>query len=437
MLESQARGLGRTRTATLLMVTLLVSATIGLTLLGPTCAFAISRNTVLTRAQTWVDAAVPYSQKKHYKGYRTDCSGFVSMCWQTARPGWDTRSFHNVTHTIKVADLKPGDALLKRGYHIMLFVGWVDPAHTTYVVREQTGPAKADIRSIANDIGFGYKPTRYNKISDSPPARNLMLNPSFDTWDYYRKLPAWWASGWRTDLVHRTDVSHGSKSSLQLNSVPSYRGDRGTQMAQTVPVSAEQTYTLSAWVMTGYSESVVMSLQCLDASGAVLATPSTSGSEWDLEASAFKRMTLTAVMPAGTTQATVLVQLAGGSGGVGSVGTSATVDDISLTPPAPIPTTTRLAAPARAKIRSTLKLTGTVSSPAASGTVTLVQTHRVGTKWRTVRSAKVAVADGTFSCAVKLTAKGSYRFVAKYAAGRVGTAAYEASNSVVRNVTVR
>jgi hypothetical protein len=415
-----------------------VSATVGLSLLGPTSAFAITRDTVLARAQTWVDAAVPYSQKKHYKGYRTDCSGFVSMCWQTAKPGWDTRSFHHVTHTIAVSDLKPGDAMLKRGYHAMLFVGWIDPAHTLYVVREQTGPAKADIRSMASDIGFGYKPTRYNKISDSPPARNLLLNPSLDTWDYYRRLPAWWASGWRTDLVHRTDVSRTSRSSIELDSVHSYRGDGGSQLAQTVVVSANQTYTVSAWAMTGCADSLTLTLQCLDASGAVLAAPSTGGGAWDLNASAFKRMTLTAVMPEGTTQATVLVQLAGGSGyAPGSVGTSATVDDISLTSPAPIRTTTRLSAPASAKVGATLKLTGAVSSPASSGTVTLVQTHRVGTKWRAVRSVKVPVVAGTFSCALKPAAKGSWRFVARYAAGAVGVTAYAPSNSAVRTVTVK
>jgi hypothetical protein len=438
MLESQARGLGRWRSATLLWVALLASAMVGLSLLGPTSAFAITRDTVLTRAQTWVDAAVPYSQKKHYHGYRTDCSGFVSMCWQTAKPGWDTATFHHVTHTIAVSALKPGDAMLKRGYHIMLFVGWVDPAHTQYVVREQTGPAKADIRSIASDIGFGYKPTRYNKIVGSPPSRNVMLNPSFDTWDYYRGLPVWWASGWRTDLVHRTDVSHAGRSSLELDSASSYRGDRGTQLAQTVAVSENQTYTLSAWVMTGDAASVSLSLQCLDASGAVLAAPSTAGGAWALDASTFKRMTLTAVMPEGTTQATVLVQLLGGSGYASdSVGTSATVDDISLTAPAPVPTTTRLSAPASAKVGATLKVTGAVSSPAASGTVTLVETRRVGTKWEAVRSVKVPVAAGTFSCTFKPTVKGDWQLVARYPAGAVGTTAYGSSNSAVKRVNVK
>jgi hypothetical protein len=253
------------------------------------------------------------------------------MCWKTSKPGFSTRSFHHVTHTIAVSALKPGDAMLKRGYHIMLFVGWVDPAHTEYVVREQTGPAKADIRSMARDIAFGYKPTRYNKITNSAPSSNLVLNPSFDTWDYYRNLPAWWASGWRTGFVHRTDVSHGSKSSLEMNSASSNPWEKGTQLAQTVPVVGGKAYALSVWVMTGYGASLTLGLQCLDASGTVLAAPSTSGGDWALNSSAFKRMTLTAVMPAGTTQATAIVQLAGGSDyESGSVSTSATVDDISF-----------------------------------------------------------------------------------------------------------
>jgi hypothetical protein len=43
--------------------------------LGP----IITRAQILARAQTWVDAKVPYSQSAYRDGYRTDCSGYVSM----------------------------------------------------------------------------------------------------------------------------------------------------------------------------------------------------------------------------------------------------------------------------------------------------------------------------------------------------------------------
>ena len=50
--------------------------------IAPDRAAAITRNTVLSRAQVRVDAPVKYSQKKYYAGYRTDCSGYVSMAWK-------------------------------------------------------------------------------------------------------------------------------------------------------------------------------------------------------------------------------------------------------------------------------------------------------------------------------------------------------------------
>ena len=93
----------------------LVTATaLALVALSPASAFAISRNSVLARAQTRVDSPVKYSQKRHYLGYRTDCSGYVSMCWKT-ETSWSTRSFNSVTRRISASQLKPGDALLKKG----------------------------------------------------------------------------------------------------------------------------------------------------------------------------------------------------------------------------------------------------------------------------------------------------------------------------------
>ena len=41
-----------------------------------------SRRRAMERGFTWLDADVAYSQAKYYKGYRTDCSGFVSMAWE-------------------------------------------------------------------------------------------------------------------------------------------------------------------------------------------------------------------------------------------------------------------------------------------------------------------------------------------------------------------
>ena len=116
---------------------------------GPASALAISRDSVLSRAQGWVDKPVPYSQSKYHAGYRTDCSGYVSMCWSTGT-SWSTSSFHAVTHKIAVSQLKPGDAMLKKGYHIRLFYGWADDAHTAYVAYEaNTVVAVCRVHSLA------------------------------------------------------------------------------------------------------------------------------------------------------------------------------------------------------------------------------------------------------------------------------------------------
>lgn len=54
----------------------------------------------MARGQKWVDKNVPYNQNKTYDGYRTDCSGFVSMCWGVAKPGVSTQGFGSVSTRI-------------------------------------------------------------------------------------------------------------------------------------------------------------------------------------------------------------------------------------------------------------------------------------------------------------------------------------------------
>src|SRR5664280_2473218 len=114
-------------------------------------ALGITRDQVLARAQTWIDHPVPYSQAKYYASYRTDCSGYVSMCWNSTSGGsafsWSTATMHAVAYPITAAQLKPGDVMLWAGHHVRLFVAWVDSSHTRYVAYEQTPPqTKSDIK---------------------------------------------------------------------------------------------------------------------------------------------------------------------------------------------------------------------------------------------------------------------------------------------------
>lgn len=65
----------------------------------------VARSTIVARGQDWVNKHVPYSQSKTYDGYRTDCSGFVSMAWMLSKPGLTTSTLKGVSHSINKADL--------------------------------------------------------------------------------------------------------------------------------------------------------------------------------------------------------------------------------------------------------------------------------------------------------------------------------------------
>ncbi|MBI5231978.1 MAG: hypothetical protein HY876_07425 [Coriobacteriales bacterium] len=122
----------------------------------------ISRSTVLKRGFSWVKRRVPYSQSRSYRGYRTDCSGFVSMAWK-ARTSYTTRSFGPVTKRIAKRNLRAGDAVLYPG-HVVLFVKWKNRGAGTFVAYEQANSRKDCIRSIRSVNKRGARALRYRKI---------------------------------------------------------------------------------------------------------------------------------------------------------------------------------------------------------------------------------------------------------------------------------
>jgi Repeat of unknown function (DUF5648) len=157
------------------LAALCVSVALGLAL--PAMALAIPRDDVLARAQSWVSAKVPYDQGGYYGGYRTDCSGFVSMSWGLGK-SYVTWTLPQVSHQISKNELLPGDILLRPHHHVVLFAGWADAGHTQYVAFEET-PPKAITRVIPYPYwpGHGtYTPYRYNSIEDTPSL----------TWTVYR-----------------------------------------------------------------------------------------------------------------------------------------------------------------------------------------------------------------------------------------------------------
>jgi len=132
-----------------------------------------TRDEILTRRALWPLGTIPYSQiaVDPATGYRQDCSGGVSMCWATAKPGQSTVTLlPDVMAEITPAELLPGDAIGHCGPgtggdagHIMLFLGWTQ---TGLMIWEQAGgppgPAERHIKAIP----AGYKPYRLNGVTD-------------------------------------------------------------------------------------------------------------------------------------------------------------------------------------------------------------------------------------------------------------------------------
>ena len=320
----------------------LVSAlVIACSLLAPASALAISRDAVLARAQSWVDSPVKYSQSKRHLGYRTDCSGYVSMCWKTGT-SWSTSSFHAVTYKIKTSQLKPGDAMLKKGYHIRLFYGWVDDTHTQYVAYEaNTLVAVCRVHSIAEDLHAKYVPTRFKKITGNVTTTNLLKNSNFNTWAQswgsQPQLPVWWQTDgprWQTLVAHRKDVFRSTHNSLQLIN-PSSGPSEYTELSQSTPVTVGATYRLTAWAKSPSNpHGLELWLTYLDSSGQSIAEKNTTGDLAGIGSSAFGSMSLASTCPTGAVSAVCSVRLAGSEGtstASGFVaGSSALLDDITL-----------------------------------------------------------------------------------------------------------
>ncbi len=112
---------------------------------------AIAASTIIARATPWTNANVPYNQDAYVDGYRTDCSGFVSMAWGLTDGYGDpvsltTQTLPGVATPIPYSQLLPGDALVYNstadpvdGSHAVLFGGWTDPSEQYYYAYEEAG----------------------------------------------------------------------------------------------------------------------------------------------------------------------------------------------------------------------------------------------------------------------------------------------------------
>jgi len=400
-------------------------------LLGTTSAFAISRTTILARAQSWIDVPVKYSQSKYFaavKGdgkYRTDCSGFTSMTWRTRNSygatSYTTRSLHVVSTKIKYVDLRPGDALVKYNYHARIFYGWVDDSHTQYVCYEQTGPtSKSSIKNIESDIDFGYRAYRYDHVSAALPAWNLAVNPTFDVWVSNWNAPVrgtlmWWepfGETWGSSVTTRsTGVTRTGKSALGLIN-PYDEGSDVVGVSQTAAVEPGKPYTFGAWARTSAEPAgLSLRLEFLDSTGRVLTSKGTSGAAWGIDATSLRKMSVTATAPAEAASATVSLRLAGAVDASGTPMASAVIDDVTLFDSSPVSMTFGLSETSVARGHA-VTVSGTVASPASYGTVR-VYVIRPGS------TTGVALADrplvgGAWSMTSRPGYKGTYQYYAKY-----------------------
>ncbi|MCS0604937.1 VCBS repeat-containing protein [Streptomyces sp. LP11] len=139
---------------------------------------SITRSEVIDRAQSWLGKGLKYNQGEYYAGYRTDCSGYVSMAWRLSSSlTTDTFASAGVTESISKGDLKAGDALLNDAVrddgHVALFEKWTDSSHTSYIGYEFS--SRQDV--IHHEIPYPYfsghgtfEPVRNKSVTDDAPV---------------------------------------------------------------------------------------------------------------------------------------------------------------------------------------------------------------------------------------------------------------------------
>ncbi|MDO8964020.1 MAG: hypothetical protein Q7W30_05930 [Coriobacteriia bacterium] len=149
--------------------------------MSPTTAHALTGKRVVSRAKRWVARRVPYSQCEYFGGYRTDCSGFVSMAWRL-RGSYTTATLPSVSKRIPVSGLLPGDAVLMPG-HVVIFTGWVSKSRGTYRTMEEAGtgkPALSRVRRLSgDDVGLRHVDSQ---CVGGPTGPEIVIRP--------KKLPS-------------------------------------------------------------------------------------------------------------------------------------------------------------------------------------------------------------------------------------------------------
>ncbi|MGB4593028.1 MAG: cell wall-binding repeat-containing protein [Coriobacteriia bacterium] len=149
---------------------------------------AISRTLVMQRAQRWVDVPIPYSPTAYRDldgvtatvstGWRTDCSGFVSMAWNTSKPGYSTRTLDDISDLVTKEALQPGDAMVAYDRHAVLFGGWADAARTQYFAYEMSSGASKGTGdgTVMRVTPYPYWPSYYPNEFKPYRLRSITAN---------------------------------------------------------------------------------------------------------------------------------------------------------------------------------------------------------------------------------------------------------------------
>lgn len=127
---------------------------------GDTDASCVEPSAIFARARSWLTAwaggPVPYLSSNApgdlFRGYRRDCSGYVSMAIGLPRPGLNTIQLAQRLTVIAKTELKPGDLMIKPDTnlngHVVLFAGWTDASMNSYFGYEQSGDGGTHYRKI-------------------------------------------------------------------------------------------------------------------------------------------------------------------------------------------------------------------------------------------------------------------------------------------------
>ena len=130
-----------------------------------------TRADVIERARGWTDAGIPYcgglpgggdilcggtcyrgvsgsaTRRLDWDRYRSDCSGLVSYAWGLAPPGLTTWTLPEVSTSVALADIAPGDIFLSSS-HTMLFIEWASPGVARFAEEADCG-TRARVRQAA------------------------------------------------------------------------------------------------------------------------------------------------------------------------------------------------------------------------------------------------------------------------------------------------